>query len=294
MGTSVVKEPKPDDFAIIPERDEIASYRSRHGNAAATSTGNVASVAPPVKTSVKLFIFIAFIIACGAVGLALYLKLELDKANGHIASSQKRVKLLEDRLSITDEHASESAVVLKMKLKEHDSEIRKLWAISYNKNKQAIAENKENVAKNQEDLAAQEKLITTNTSGVGNNQAALEAMQRQIKSHTNKVEQHAGLLQAMDARLISLDETGTANNSTLGQLASDYKMLELRVDTIDKLATTVTNDNGGVKVKKLEEGIRRNTDAVTGINAHRKQINKELLQLKQEIQRLQGITPNPG
>merc|ERR1711879_1071775 len=65
------------------------------------------------------------------------------------------------QLSVTDESATVSLQALKVMLKEHDSEIRKLWAIANKRNKQNIAANGKALDKQEKQLTAQTTALTS-------------------------------------------------------------------------------------------------------------------------------------
>ncbi|MDO6806614.1 hypothetical protein Q4595_29415, partial [Wenyingzhuangia sp. 1_MG-2023] len=63
-----------------------------------------------------------------------------------IEEQSSNLKLLNERLSATGENASLSLDALKVLLKEHDSEIRKLWDVANKRNKGLIASNEKAIA----------------------------------------------------------------------------------------------------------------------------------------------------
>src|SRR5690606_9437288 len=65
---------------------------------------------------------------------------------------QARVADLEQRLSVTDESMSESSVAMQVKLKELDSEIRKLWDNVWKRSKEQLAEHDQQLGSLQKNL----------------------------------------------------------------------------------------------------------------------------------------------
>ncbi len=132
---------------MTPSRDDIEMRQKqlssrRNGSARSSSL----SEKPPGGSGVVALL--ALLIGLGAAGFSGYLLVELQGAQQQLAAANERldtqgdmVDVLNDKLSVTDESATVSLEALKVMLKEHDSEIRKLWSIANKRNKKLIADN---------------------------------------------------------------------------------------------------------------------------------------------------------
>jgi len=290
-----------DDLVIIPERDEIDSYQNR-GRRIASPEDDEKEAAPvkreavshPVTANIdrlKYSLLLAFLVACAGGGLAVYLKFQLDQAQLLLAQSQDRLGVLESRLSITDETMTESGTQLNVKMKEHDSEIRKLWTISNEKNKKAINDNAASIVQAESNLKKQAQSIDAVNASVKEGQTSLAATKKTVDQVNESVAQLKKIVAENNEAMSSLRESVTdidksdqANAQAVAKLDAALGDLDDQISGLESSLRTVKS--AGVSGKKLEDIVAQNSEAIEGINQYRKQINQELLQLKQELQLL--------
>ena len=287
-----------DDLVIIPERDEIDSYQNRGRRIASPDDDEKEAaivqreVARPPATAntdrLKYSLLLAFLVACAGGGLAVYLKFQLDQAQLLLAQSQDRLGVLESRLSITDETVTESGTQLNVKMKEHDSEIRKLWTISNEKNKKAINENAASIVQAESNLKKQAQSIDAVNASVKEGQTNLAATKKTVDQVNESVAQLKKIVAENNEAMSSLRESVTdidksdqANAQAVAKLDAALGDLDDQISGLESSLRTVKS--AGVSGKKLEDIVAQNSEAIEGINLHRKQINQELMQLKQEI-----------
>ena len=127
---------------ITPAHDEIASYqRSQAKSGLINSLGAVPDVpggaSSPASTTALVLVVL---IVLATAGLSAYLYQKLQLAEQSIVNYELRISDLERRLSVTDESMTESSVAMKVKVREMDSEIRKLWDNVWKKTKSRMAQ----------------------------------------------------------------------------------------------------------------------------------------------------------
>lgn len=242
---------------ITPAHDEIASYkRTKAKGSLASSIGEVPDVAAGAGgvggVSTVVLVMVVLVLMATA-GLSVFLYQKLKVAEKSIAVYELRISDLERRLSVTDESMSESSVAIKVKVRELDSEIRKLWDNVWKKAKQQLAEQDAMLQKHQQSIAANEGFISS--------------AKQQFASNTKVVEDLRGQLeQAQQMR-----ETVMANQA---RLALQDDKLDNSTDKVN-----VLNSN----VNKLGKRVESTEEWIESINGFRRQVNRDINQLKQKV-----------
>ena len=214
--------------------------------------------------------------ATGAPAWLLYIALGAVLAVAGFAWYQSRVladlnarfSQLSARIESTDESLNQSGATLGLKIREqeeklaeHWSEIRKLWGVSYDTNRKAIAENT--------------KAIEAQKGTLSNLQASLKKAEATLASLEKSVE--TAKKQAAEAS----QSVASVRSSTLGAAA---QVDELR-DKVATLSSTLATTNSGVNQLKNARSRRvaENEQALRAMDTYRAQVNQQLNQLRQQL-----------
>lgn len=233
--------------SIVPERDDDVARPRRSSARSKSGPANVEAGATRSGTNPLLIVLLLLLVGWGG-----WQQWQLLQAQQLQQTYQARVADLEQRLSVTDESMSESSVAMQVKLRELDSEIRKLWDNVWKRSKEQLAEHEQqlgslqkNLKSAQTDLNKAEKLLAEQQSTLGNMRGQLDKASR--------------LDAAVELNKRKLEEQQVA--------------LEAASDKVKKLLADVD---------KLERRVVANEEWVQSINAFRKQVNRELLSLKEQ------------
>lgn len=244
---------------ITPAHDEIASYkRTKAKGSLKSSLGEVPDVASVgggggtggVSTVVLVMVVLVLM---ATAGLSVYLYKNLQVAEKSIAIYELRISDLEQRLSVTDESMSESSVAMKVKVRELDSEIRKLWDNVWKKAKQQLAEHDAMLQKHQQSIAANETFVSSTKQQFASNTKVVAELRSQLE-------------QARQMR-----ETVLANQA---RLALQDDKLDNSTDKVNILA----ND-----INKLNKRVSSSEEWIESINGFRRQVNRDITELKQRV-----------
>ncbi|MEX2964382.1 hypothetical protein [Microbulbifer sp. TYP-18] len=124
---------------------------------------------------------VALILALAGVGAAAFLYKQWQLTRLELVDADKRIAELEKRFELSDEESTASVEVLNAKVKENSSEIRKLWGVSYDTNRKAIAANKSDAAAARKEAAALAGKLNGLTASV-NKIAAVESALNELRS----------------------------------------------------------------------------------------------------------------
>lgn len=182
----------------------------------------------------------------------------LQDEQAALESASARIAVLEDRLRVTDEAMTETGQDTQQKLGFWESEIRKLWAISNERNRKWIKDNETSVARLQKSLGTIESGIRELNAAVGRHDTAF-AQQQAIIDQLASVE-----LQ-------------------IQQMTNSQRDL---MDKVNAARQSVASLQSG-----LAGRVADNEQAVTAIDAYRLQLNNRLAALER---RLDGLTAPAG
>ena len=171
------------------------------------------------------------------------------------ADANRRLRALEERLRMTDQVISETDAETDEQINFWESEIRKLWAISNERNKGWIQGN--------------QKLLRAQKSAVGELQSANKSLQSAVDRH----EQAFGRQQELIDQFASVE-------LQLRQILRGQRDL---VDRVNSTSQTLAG---------LNSRVTENEQAVAANDIHRIQINQRLEQTESRLTEL--IAPRPA
>lgn len=235
---------EPTMSAIRPEQDEIAARQRQQPPTAGRkpAVGTPVSSRPVVVKS-KLAPF-ALLLAITALGLAGFVYWQFMLTQQSLVAAEARIVDLEGQLALTGDESNASMAAMQAKLKWADSEIRKLWGVSYDTNRKKIEAS-------ESAIAALEK----KTSGIqGKVDKALKASSTELKVLSDVVD-------AQQASFASVDKQQ-------GNLQTQMQALIDRLNLME------------AEQKQTSQRIKANEQAVEAIDAFRVSVNRDLLQLK--------------
>lgn len=202
----------------------------------------------------------ALILALTGLGLAGFSYWQLVKVQHQASAAEKRIEELEQRLSLSDDESTQSVTTLQANLRETrqnldaaEGEIRKLW-------------DTRNV--NRKDIADNEKQITSAAKAAQGATAAAAAATK--------------LAQAQEKNWKALSDNISLQGDQLNLLsdATDSQKKQMR-EAIDK-ANKVDAQMQQLKTD-LARRVKRNEDAIEAIDAYRRTVNRDILELKRQI-----------
>ncbi len=257
---------KDDDYIghvpnITPAHDEIASYKRSQAKGALNAIGevpNVGSNGEGSSTAVKSILAVVVLILLLTAGWAAYLHQRLGIADQAIRNYELRISDLERQLSVTDESMSESSVAMKVKLRELDFEIRKLWDNVWKKSKERLAEHDALLEKQQKSINAAEAFVASTRSQLAKNDTVVEDLRKQLKATEQMKERVAANVKALSGIQATAESAADKSN----RLTSEVAKLERRLET--------------------------NEEWIESINGFRRQVNRDLIDLQKNVGQIQA------
>jgi len=173
-------------------------------------------------------------------------------------SAEQRLTVLEDRLRVTDEALTETGQDTGKQIDRWESEIRKLWAVSNERNKKWIEDNQAAVAKQrkQADNLAQ--------------------AQKKLQSQLSDLQKSLGSIAELSRSVAAVDKK-------VGEVASTQSELVGRVNSARQAVASLQTG----LVNRVEE----NEQAVASMDAYRTQLNQRLAKLERAQSTATGLAP---
>ena len=198
-----------------------------------------------VKSTLAPFAFVFALLAGCAAGLIYWQLMETQKL---LAASNARIADLESKFALSDDESTASAATMQAKLKWADSEIRKLWGVSYDTNRKAIATNKANLA------AVRKTANETKDSVDGKIKSATKGLTADLSLVSD-------LVDAQQASMTSIEKQNL-------QIKRNAQSLTDKINSLE------------ASKKEQERRIKSNEQAVEAIDAFRRSVNAQLIQLR--------------
>lgn len=229
---------EPTISPVRPEHDEIRRHQQSRGSQSSgrMSKGSVRAQAPGVQRTgfpILASFALSFGIIAGAV--AAYSTWETMQLKLQLSDYEKRIVSLEDRLTLSGDESEASVAALQAKLKWADSEIRKLWGVSYDTNRKTIESNKQALTK-------LDKKLATVQDGLKKESALLKTQITKTSSTINALREGALRNSTQVSMLVDQME----------HLESSESQLSLRVNANEQAIKAIDNFRRSVNADILQ------------------------------------------
>ncbi len=246
---------EPTLSGITPDKDEIEARQPRNQRrperppTTPPTGGSPPRGGQPSSSGSSGLAIFALIVALAGLGGSGFLAWKFTQAQETLVQADARIADLERRLDVTYDESNQSVEAIQAKLKWADSEIRKLWGVSYDTNRGNIASNSEQIEKLSGNLASVKNEASAAQTAAANLKKSLGEVQTAMTGLKNSV----GTLDEQRKRLQNLEEKLDQVNDRIAQLAS------------------------------LTNRVKINEEAIAAIDSYRRSINRDLLAIKQQL-----------
>lgn len=238
--------------SMVPDRDEVVSYqRSKQAKSPAKESEDDEGDSSTATRSSSGLTYAIGFVALLAVAAAGYLFTQLQ-------SAQERIGALEQRLSSTDESVNQSSGALQIKINEVNDALAQV-------RDETLKKYKAQIDQQASQIAALDKSTKSAQTGIANHDKAVAEQTKSIDALRGDVNKLPTLIdpvkQKIDQQQASLDA------------------LSNKVKAVNDAQT------------KLDARLSNNEEWVDSINTFRKQMNREIVNIKQQVA---GGKPTPA
>ncbi len=256
--------------SLRPDRDELDQFRKRQsGKKTKAPAAKSSVVKTPGKSGSSVFsslLIVVCLMTVAALGWLYWqqhnelaaLRMELEDASGFIGQSKLLLARLEGEVSETGEELAASGSQVEKKLAFLDSEMRKLWGVSNDRNKKAIQNNDAAIA------------------GLENNLAKLLAEQKKQSLRLSEAQQSLNAkLEEVNRSLRGMDVQVSAASSEVA--VTRESMNESLSQLRQKMA----------ELDKAVSAVKLNSSAIASIDTSRQQLNERVVELERQLNDVQ-------
>ncbi len=302
---------KDDDIEIPSltlDQDEVSNRRT-------------AVVEPPVKSSptskktsqsavdinnkpslLAVYILIAVIMLISA-GSVYWLWQQNQQLRDEIYGARSEIENLDHQLIAADISANEQGQSIEETLKTHNSEIRKLWGVAYDRNRKTIAANQSAIEALEKKLSSAEsanssqtKLINSQASLISSQTAAIDKLQAEfnklvpsvsnldgvVKSLARVQEDNSKQLQTVTSRVTAETKVNSEQTASLKSIEQDLLAMHEQITTLE----SATADISVADLVSIQSALTSHQDAIDSNDAFRIQVNAEIIRLRKQINQL--------
>ncbi len=238
------QDPSTGSLSTAGERDYRPERRPAGGAAPRADTTSRGGMG----VNIALAILIAGLLAAG--WFILNQKNLLDQQNTMLVEADARIKVLEDRLRMTDETLSETGDQTNEKMSFWESETRKIWAVVKDKHERMINQAAANVASLQK------------------TDSAIEARLREQGVQVDKAEQGLGQMRQLTDQLAAME-------------LQFQQVVDSQRDLVEKFNTQ--QKGLGAMRDDLNRRMKENEDAINAIDAFRAQMSNRMNTLERQV-----------
>ena len=259
--------------------------------------------APARGNGLLVGLVVVSLAATAAIGFLNYkMQQKLDQQSSLIEQMNLWLESTDANLAKTSTTASQSGETLQSRMeqvslrledriKHFDSEIAKLWTVSYQRNKPQLEEQGkllESQTSKLDKLAAtvevQSKELQKQIANVGGIQTASDTAAKDAKEALNMASGVDKQLKTLSDSLAKLSKANGALQKQLTQLSSDTEFqLSIERDERAKLAERIQNGGDTLPIERRLVTIE---ERLASIDSSRKTVNDELLKVKQQVNTL--------
>lgn len=299
---------RKDDDIEIPsltlDQDEVRDKRPNAIAATKVRPANPASPKPVhaptvVHQKVSLFgvYFLLFLILCASGGAGYWLWQQNIQLRNELYGAKSEIQNLDHQLIAADVSANRQGETVEETLKNHASEIRKLWGVSYDTNRRAISNNTTGLAEIQKSLSELREGISTQDKRIaiqadtfsdielGYNKllpsvATLESTVGETRIQLGSVLTKQTALENLVSAQAGKGEAQALNLERVNQELSDLKV------KINAIETRVSGLGNTLDGSKVQQTLDKHQEAISSNDVFRQQILNETNRLSKQINQL--------
>lgn len=238
--------------ALTPEREEVALHRPRPGR---NGGGRAAPRRELSGNWLLLALCLLAVVGLGAWNYSLHE--QLQAAESLLTDAGARLYRLEQRLSITDESMNQSSDVMDVRLKELDTEVRKLWDNVWKRAKQQLVQHDKEIKSLKSQVEKQAKLDAGFKATLAETTLAVDALESEVNNSSR-----------LEGQLTKLGVHSEVQDESIMEMADSVAAMEKATERMEK------------RIAGAEEW-------VDSFNGYRTQMNRKILDLQGSIKALQ-------
>lgn len=259
---------------------------------ASVPTGNVVYRKPKLT---GLYILLILILAAAA-GAGYWLWQQNLQLREELSGTKGKIENLDHQLLAADVSANKQGETVEQTLKNHDSEIRKLWAIAYDTNRKTLSDHSDAITAMQKKLSIMNDAVSTQTQRIAIQGDAFNELEANYNKLITSVAEIDKTVKPLTKQLAAvLDKQASLEKEVALQKGNDEaQALSLDqasqdIDSLQKKVKSLANNSAGLSAAELsniKQTLKKYQDAIDSNDAFRSQMNAQMLRLNKQINQL--------
>ena len=296
--------------SLVLDQDEVTARRPASGATNTAKRRLNPAPAKPVQATAKVqkpslmgVYFLLLLILAASGGAAYWLWQQNTQLRNELYGAKSEIQNLDHQLLAADVSANKQGETLEETLKTHDSEIRKLWAVAYDRNRNAIAENTETLkaleaklAATRDSLSTQSKRVAIQADTFNDIEVGYNKLIPAVASVQEKLEQTIADVTKLKIATDTQSQQAVAQQQSLaaltGKLEAQTLSLEQIAQNVSQLETSLAELSAapsGADANQLLEitnQLAKHQEAIESNDTFRIQINAEINRLRQQANQI--------
>lgn len=294
-----------DDDVEIPsltlDQDEVSHRRP----SAAVSKGSPSPTRPthaPNSMVVQkknsllgVYLMLVFILFT-SVGVGYWLWQQNIQLRDEIYGAKNEIQNLDHQLIAADVSANKQGQTVEETLKTHDSEIRKLWGVAYDRNRKSIANNYAEIEKLQKSLTSLKDTLSIESKRIAIQSSAfndLEAdhnklvpivstIDKAVKGIVVKQEAQDKQWQSVESQIVFQADQSQTQSLSIRTILQDLALAQKKISELENKTVDISTTD----LSNIQTTLMNHEDAINSSDAFRTQVNGEIIRLRKQINQL--------
>lgn len=249
------------------------------------------------KPSLAGIYLLLFLILAAAAGAGYWLWQQNLQLRNELSGAKNKIENLDNQLLAADVSADKKGQSLEDRIKDNESEVRKLWAVAYDRNRKNISDNGDAIDALNKKLALLKDNVSSQGQRVamqGNSFNELEnnynKVVKSVADLTDKVKPIASDTSDLKSSLTKINDKLAKLEQNIAAQSDSNDAQALSIDQVSQDLSTlqkkVAKLNGGSDLTAMKQELSKHQDALNSNDAFRAQVNSEILRIRKQINQI--------
>lgn len=288
----------------VSERRATSTPQKRQLNPPPTKVASAQmSAAAYKKPSLAGIYILLILILAAATGAGYWLWQQNLQLREELSGAKGKIENLDHQLLAADVSANKQGETVEQTLKNHDSEIRKLWAIAYDKNRKLLSDHDDAIKTLQKKQSIMKDAVSTQTQRIAIQNDAYNDLEANYNKLIKSVADMDEMLQpiatdwaltqqnlndaltkitALEGALALQKGNGEAQGLSLDRASQDIDSLKKKVAEIEKSSAGMSAN----ELSSIKQTLSQYQEAINSNDAFRSQMNSQMMRLNKQINQL--------
>lgn len=300
--------PKKDDIEIPSltlDQDEVSDRKpntgaspvsKRHLNPPPSKPTGSGSAVYKKPSFAGIYLLLILILAA-ASGAGYWLWQQNLQLRNELSGAKDKIDNLDHQLLAADVSADKKGQSLEDRIKDNESEVRKLWGVAYDTNRKAISDNGDAINAMNKKMDVMKDTVSTQGKRVAMQSDDFTQLDNNYNKLIKSVADLDGKIQPLvsgfdgiKSDLKTVSDKVSKLEKTMKSQGDKNDALSLSVDQVSQDLTSLQNKvaklGSGSDMAAVKQELDKHQDAINSSDAFRAQVNGEMLRIRKQINQI--------